>query len=99
MKDIDALIERLDGTVCYASTNKEWPNVILQEAAQALRQLQARVVEEAEKAHAALEEAAKWHEEQAEQIDEQKRQGNIFVSSQEANKHMRYAAAIRNLKR
>ena len=31
-----SLIERLRGAVCYASTNKEWPNKLLEEAADEL---------------------------------------------------------------
>ena len=37
------LIERLRGSVCYVSTNKEWPNVILQEAADEIERLQAKI--------------------------------------------------------
>lgn len=34
------LTKRLEGSVCYASTNKEWPNVLLQEAADRIDKLE-----------------------------------------------------------
>ena len=49
------LTKRLQGSVCYASTNKEWPNVLLQEAAdridaleECLRELAAMTAAQAE---------------------------------------------------
>jgi hypothetical protein len=35
----NTLVERLQGSVCYASTNKEWPNNLLTEAVNEIERL------------------------------------------------------------
>ena len=42
------LVERLQGSVCYASTNKEWPNNLLREAADEIDRLRAGLLVMAE---------------------------------------------------
>lgn len=37
------IVERLRGSICYASTNKEWPNSLLREAADEIERLRGEI--------------------------------------------------------